>query len=423
MPSRSDITYFGAGPAALPTDVLQTASQALVDFQGTGLGIAEHSHRSAIATKILEEAKADLASYLDVPEDYEILFMQAGGTGEFSATIYNLVGAWVTRKQQEAEKAGADEAKVQADLQKQVDEQLKLDYVVTGSWSLKAYQEACRLLGPEHVNLVADARTINHGKFGKIPEESTWKLSRNPAMVFFCDNETVDGVEFCKFPEALAPKADGTGPIVVADMSSNILSRRIPIKNYSLIFFGAQKNLGSTGITVVIVKKSLLPPVCPQPSPTLLRKLGLPIGPIVLSYEIIAKNNSLYNTLSIFDVYIAGLVLNKLLASFPDKVDGQEAVANQKAKLIYEALESQPDAYRIVPAPANRSRMNICFRVIKGGDMDAAEKAFLEKSKQQGLEGLKGHRSVGGIRASNYNSVPLEGAEKLAKFISQYAKE
>ncbi|KAK8001407.1 phosphoserine aminotransferase [Apiospora marii] len=420
MPSRSDITYFGAGPAALPTEVLQTASQALVDFQGTGLGIAEHSHRSAIATKILEEAKADLASYLDVPEDYEILFMQAGGTGEFSATIYNLVGAWVTRKQQEAEKAGADETKVQEELKKQVDEQLKLDYVVTGGWSLKAYQEACRLLGPEHVNLVADSRTINDGKFGKIPEESTWKLSKDPAMVYYCDNETVDGVEFPKFPEALAPKADGTGPIVVADMSSNILSRRIPIKNFSLIFFGAQKNLGSTGITVVIVKKNLLPPVCPQPSPTLLRKLGLPIGPIVLSYEIIAKNNSLYNTLSIFDVYIAGLVLKKLLAAFPDKVDGQEAIANKKAKLIYEALESQPEAFRIVPAPANRSRMNICFR---GGDMDAAEKAFLEKAKQQGLEGLKGHRSVGGIRASNYNAIPLEGAEKLAKFIGQFAKE
>ncbi|KAK7954484.1 hypothetical protein PG996_015294 [Apiospora saccharicola] len=422
MPSRSDITYFGAGPAALPTEVLQTASQALIDFQGTGLGIAEHSHRSAIATKILEEAKADLASYLDVPEDYEILFMQAGGTGEFSATIYNLVGAWVTRKQQEAEKAGADETKVQEELKKQVGE-LKLDYIVTGGWSLKAYQEACRLLGPEHVNLVADSRTINDGKFGKIPEEQTWKLSKEPAMVYYCDNETVDGVEFPKFPEALAPKADGTGPIVVADMSSNILSRRIPIKNFSLIFFGAQKNLGSTGITVVIVKKNLLPPVCPQPSPTLLRKLGLPIGPIVLSYEIIAKNNSLYNTLSIFDVYIAGLVLKKLLAAFPDKVDGQEAIANKKAKLIYEALESQPEAYRIVPAPANRSRMNICFRVIKGGDMDAAEKAFLEKSKQQGLEGLKGHRSVGGIRASNYNAIPLEGAEKLAKFIGQFAKE
>ncbi|KAK6833986.1 PLP-dependent transferase [Apiospora arundinis] len=182
-------------------------------------------------------------------------------------------------------------------------------------------------------------------------------------------------------------------------MSSNILSRRIPIKNFSLIFFGAQKNLGSTGITVVIVKKSLLPPSMPSAIP----------DP--------AEKTCLYNTLSIFDVYIAGLVLKKLLASFPDKIDGQEAVANKKAKLIYEALESQPDAYRIVPRasqPIPDEHLLPCYQ---------AEKAFLEKSKQQNLEGLKGHRSVGGIRASNYNAIPLEGAEKLAKFISQFAKE
>lgn len=174
----------------------QNERQPLTDVsKGTGLGIAEHSHRSAIATKILDEAKADLASYLDVPEDYEILFMQGGGTGQFSSVVYNLVGAWVTRKQQEAEKAGADEAKVEADLKKQVDErELQLDFIVTGGWSLKAYQEACRLLGPEHVNLVADARKINPDKkFGKIPEESTWNLSKSPAMVYYCDNETVDG--------------------------------------------------------------------------------------------------------------------------------------------------------------------------------------------------------------------------------------
>lgn len=424
MPSRADITYFGAGPAALPTDVLEKAASALIDFQGTGLGIAEHSHRSAFAAKIIDEAKADLANYLDIPDDYEILFMQGGGSGEFSATVYNLVGAWVTRKQQEAIKqVGSDEANVTELLQKQVASDLKVDYVVTGGWSLKAYQEACRLLGEEHVNMVADARMINENKFGKIPEESTWKLSKDAAMVYYCDNETVDGVEFPKFPDILAPKADGSGPIVVADMSSNILSRRIPVKNYHLIFFGAQKNLGSTGITVAIVKKSLLPPVTPQPSPKLLRKLGLPIGPIVLSYETIAKNNSLYNTLSIFDVYIAGQVLKKSLATYQQyKVDGQEAVSNEKARLIYEALEKYPDVYRIVPDKAARSRMNICFRVTKNGDTDATEKSFIEQAKAKGLEGLKGHRSVGGIRASNYNSIPLEGAQKLAHFIEDFAK-
>ncbi|KAK1482585.1 phosphoserine aminotransferase [Colletotrichum cuscutae] len=423
MPSRADITYFGAGPALLPTDVLETASQALLDFNGTGLGIAEHSHRSEIATKIIEEAKADLATYLDIPSDYEVLFMQAGGSGEFSATVYNFVGAWIARQRDAvlANLGTTDEndEKVVAELRKVVDEKLKLDYLVTGGWSQKASAEAARLLGPEFVNVAADARKINDGKFGKIPDEKDWKLSKDAAMVYYCDNETVDGVEFNGFPSALAPKENGEGPIVVADMSSNILSRRIPVKNFSAVFFGAQKNLGSTGITVVVIKKSLL---AAQPSPALMRKLGLPIAPIVLSYETIAKNNSLYNTLSIFDVYIAGQVLKKLLRTFQNKVDGQEAIADEKASLIYSALEAHPDIYRIVPDKSVRSRMNICFRVTKGGDTDAAEKAFLKESTAQGLTGLKGHRSVGGIRASNYNSIPLEGAQKLAKFIESFAQ-
>lgn len=307
MPARADITYFGAGPAALPTDVLEAAAQALIDYKDTGLGIAEHSHRSALAETIIDEAKADLASYLDIPAgDYETVIMQGGGTGEFSASVYNLVGAWVARQHAAIVKelggeGAADEAAVVAALRARVETGLKLDYLVTGSWSLKAYQEAVRLLGPEYVNLAADSRTINDGKFGKIPDPSTWKLSKDAAMVYYCDNETVDGVEFPEFPAVLAPGADGTGPLVVADMSSNILSRRIPVANYALLFFGAQKNLGSTGVAVAVIRKTLLPPVISQPSPALMRKLGLPIPPIVLQYEIIAKNNSLYNTLSIFE--------------------------------------------------------------------------------------------------------------------------
>jgi phosphoserine aminotransferase len=311
MPTRAEITYFGAGPAALPTDVLETAAQALVDYNGTGLGIAEHSHRSELATNIINEAKADLASYLDIPvADYEVVFMQAGGTGEFAASVYNLVGAWVARQhaavvQELGGANAADEAAVVAALRKRVEQDLKLDYIITGGWSLKAYQEAVRLLGPEYVNVAADARTLNDGKFGKIPDQSTWKLSKDAALVYYCDNETVDGVEFPEFPSVLAPKGgqqeEGGGPVVVADMSSNILSRRVPVGNYSLLFFGAQKNLGCTGVTVAVIKKSLLPPTTTQPSPALMRKLGLPIPPIMLQYEIIAKNNSLYNTLSIFE--------------------------------------------------------------------------------------------------------------------------
>ncbi|KAL2178925.1 pyridoxal phosphate-dependent transferase [Thermothelomyces heterothallicus CBS 202.75] len=426
MPTRADITYFGAGPAGLPTDVLETAAQALINYNDTGLGIAEHSHRSELAANIINEAKADLANYLDIPAaDYEVLFLQAGGTGEFSASVYNLVGAWVARQHAAVLSelgAAADEAAVVAALRERVERDLKLDYIVTGGWSLKAYQEAVRLLGPEYVNLAADARTINDGKFGKIPDQSTWKLSKDAALVYYCDNETVDGVEFPEFPAALAPKADGTGPIVVADMSSNILSRRVPVSNYSLLFFGAQKNLGTTGVTVAVLRKSLLPPAVTQPSPALMRKLGLPIPPIVLQYETVAKNNSLYNTLSIFDVYIAGQVLKKLLKTYPDKVAGQQAVSEKKASIIYAALEAHPEVYRIVPDKSVRSRMNICFRVTKNGNIDEAEKAFLKEATSQGLTGLKGHRSVGGIRASNYNSISLEGAEKLAKFIDEFAK-
>jgi phosphoserine aminotransferase len=368
MPERADITYFGAGPALLPTDVLETAAASLVNFNGTGLGLAEHSHRSQLASNIVNEAKKDLATYLDIPDDYDILFMQGGGSGEFSATVYNLVAVWVERRKQRVLKdLGVDDNKqlpenVIKELQKAVDEELKIDYLVTGSWSLKASQEAARLIGPEHVNVAADAREVNGGKFGKIPEESTWKLSKNPAMVYYCDNETVDGVEFPGFPEVLAPKGDD-GPIVVADMSSNILSRRVPIKNFSVIFFGAQKNLGSTGVTVVVIKKSLLPPTVANAEPSLLRKLGIPNGPIVLQYSTIAKNNSLYNTLSIFDVFIAGQVLKKSLNTFSNKVDGQQALSEKKANLIYSALDAHPESYKVVPDKSVRSRMNICFRV------------------------------------------------------------
>lgn len=307
MPSREEITYFGAGPALLPTSVLEIASKALVNYNDTGLGLAEHSHRSELATNIINTAKANLAKYLDIPDDYEILFMQGGGSGEFSATVYNLAAIWVERRKQQIlkelnikEGQEIPEDVIVKELRKAVEEEFKIDYLVTGSWSLKASQEASRLIGAEYVNVAADARKINDGKFGKIPEEKDWKLSKSPAMIYYCDNETVDGVEFPGFPKVLEPSA-GYEPIVVADMSSNILSRRIPVKNFSVIFFGAQKNLGSTGVTVVIIKKNLLPPVVATPAPTLLRKLGFPIGPIVLSYETIAKNNSLYNTLSIFE--------------------------------------------------------------------------------------------------------------------------
>jgi len=172
---------------------------------------------------------------------------------------------------------------------------------------------------------------------------------------------------------------------------------------------------------VVIVKKSLLPPISTPCSPAILRKLGMPVPPIILDYSVIAKNNSLYNTLSIFDVYIAGQVLKKSLATFPDKVDGQQVVAERKAKLLYEVLDAYPEIYKVVPDKNVRSRMNICFRVTKGGNIDNAEKAFLTGAIERGLTGLKGHRSVGGIRVSNYNAISEPGVEKLGAYLKEFA--
>ncbi|KAF3068176.1 Phosphoserine aminotransferase [Trichoderma lentiforme] len=424
MPTRSDITYFGAGPALVSTDILEDAAKALINYHDTGLGIAEHSHRSQLATDIINQAKADLASCLDIPDDYEIIFMAGGGTGQFACVAYNFVGAWVARKQKEifgVNGGDSTDPQLMQQLKEAVDKDLKMDYLVTGGWSQKASAEAERLFGSEHVNIVADSRETNAGKFGTIPDEATWKLSKGSAFVYLCDNETVDGVEYPAFPKSLQPGPDGEGPIVVADMSSNILTRKIQVKNYSAIFFGAQKNLGLTGLTVVVLKKSFLPPSISQPSVALMRYLALPIPPIIFQYETIAKNNSLYNTLSIFDVYVAGQVLKKLLRTYPNKIEGQQAISDQKAQIIYDAVEAFPEIYKIIPSKAVRSRINICFNVTKGGDVNAAEKAFLNEATAQGLTGLKGHRSLGGIRASNYNSVPLEGAEKLAKFIRTFA--
>ncbi len=262
MPTREDITYFGAGPAFLPTTVLQSASQALLNYNDTGLGLTEHSHRSPLANQILADTKANLKGLLDVPDDYDILFMQAGGSGEFSAVVYNLVGVWVERRRRKAEKeiAASTEglsqeelySKVLERLKKEVAEELKLDYLVTGSWTLKASQEAARLIGPDHVNVAVDARKENDGKFLTVPDEKTWRLTptkkeggTGSAFVYYCDNETVDGVEFPAFPNCLESQGgDEEGErLVVADMSSNILSRRVDVGKFGVIFVSALRTV------------------------------------------------------------------------------------------------------------------------------------------------------------------------------------
>ena len=249
MPSREEIAYFGAGPAPLPTSVLTTGAQAFLNYDNTGLSLAEVSHRSPLATKILADTKAALTSLLDIPDSYEILFMHGGGTGEFSAVVFNLVAVWVEQKRKRAEEeCGGDEEKVLERVRRQIREELRLDYLVTGSWSLKASQEAANLLEPlgkGFVNVAMDSRQESEGKFRTVPDESTWKLTptkkdggKGSAFVYYCDNETVDGVEFPSFPKSL--ESQGQDPederLIVADMSSNFISRPVDVSKYAVIF-------------------------------------------------------------------------------------------------------------------------------------------------------------------------------------------
>ena len=245
MPSREEVAYFGAGPAPLPTAVLERGSQAFLNFENTGLSLAEISHRSSTANKVLADTKQALIELLDIPESYDVLLMHGGGSGEFSAVVFNLVAVWVEKRRRRAMKdLDGDEQAVVSRVSQEVRKELRLDYIVTGSWSLKASQEAALLLEPlgkDLVNVAVDARKGHNGNFGTIPDESSWNLTgcqadgKESAFVYYCDNETVDGVEYSSLPKCFDDKSENL-PFVVADMSSNFLSRKVDVKNHTVIF-------------------------------------------------------------------------------------------------------------------------------------------------------------------------------------------
>ena len=314
-------------------------------------------------------------------------------------------------------------------------ERLRLDYLVTGSWSLKASQEAASLLGPlggqKLVNVAIDGREVSAGSFKTIPPEEKWLLTKArenggcaSAFVYYCDNETVDGVEFPGFPGCLHGKEEeeeeeeeeGNGRVVVCDMSSNILSRKVDVAKYGVIYAGAQKNIGITDTTIVIVRKDLLTEL---PKPDFLHKVGVWSPPAILNWSVIAKNGSLYNTMPIFSIWVAKTVLESLVGTHgAARVAGQESVADEKAKLLYSVLDANPGVYQVVPNVSARSRMNLCFRVKD----EKTEKEFLEGAKAKNMLGLNGHRSVGGVRISNYNSVTIGNARKLAGYLEEFAQ-
>lgn len=236
-------------PAPLPTHVLEAGAKAFVNFEDSGLSLAEISHRSPTATKILADTKQALISLLDIPDNYEVLFMHGGGSAEFSAVVFNMVAVWIEKRRRMAEKEfGDDQGAILRKVKQDVQHDMQLDYLVTGSWSLKASQEAANLLEPltpNAINVATDARDSN-GKFGSIPSDEKWSLSssKRSAFVYYCDNETVDGVEFPGFPSGVEAQPGEEERLVIADMSSNFLSRPVDVQKHAVIFGGAQKNIG-----------------------------------------------------------------------------------------------------------------------------------------------------------------------------------
>jgi phosphoserine aminotransferase len=356
------IFNFGAGPAVLPEPVLEEAQKDLMALPGVGMSVLEISHRSKAFDEIIQGCEADIRRLANISPDYQVLFLQGGASLQFSMVPMNLMPS------------GG-----------------KADYIVTGSWSKKAVKEA------QKSGTAQIACTTEADNFNRIPAQSELKLDPAAAYVHFTSNETIHGVEWKREPEA--------GPVpLVCDASSDIFSRPIDVSKSALIYAGAQKNLGPSGVTLVIVRNDLLERV-PKNLPAM------------LDYKVQAENKSLYNTPPVFGVYIMRLVMKWLL----DR-GGLEAVGranSEKARLLYDALDSSGGYYRPHAKPDSRSNMNVTFRL----PSEDLEKKFVSEAKAAKLDGLKGHRSVGGIRASLYNAFPKAGVEALVSFLKEFARQ
>ncbi|WWC60401.1 phosphoserine transaminase [Kwoniella dejecticola CBS 10117] len=407
MPTRDQVHNFAAGPSPLPGSVLEEAAQGLLNYDDTGMGICELSHRGKEFKAVIEGAEADLRKLLSIPENYTILFSQGGGTGQFSAVVLNLLSAHRLKNP-----VPAQEFKPPV-----------LDYVLTGSWSSKAYAEAQRLTLPPFPNCPAFAEpriaaSMKSEKWTRLPRKDEYSFSKDAAFVYYCENETINGIEFPHDPsnEAAFPfESVPEGVEIVADYSSSFISRPIlNIEKHAIIYAGAQKNLGPSGVTVLIVRNDLLVDT------TEASKLGcVPHTPITYEYKILADNKSLYNTPPTFPIYVSALVLKHLIK---DKggLEGLESTNKQKAELLYktlEAAEKKGKARLVVRDENARSWMNVTF-TIEGAAEE--EKRFLDGAEKKGFKQLKGHRSVGGIRASIYNAVTLDSVKLLCEYINEF---
>lgn len=360
------IYNFSAGPAVLPKEVLAQAAAEMLDWHGSGMSVMEMSHRGPEFISIYQAAERDLRELLAVPDNYKILFMQGGGLSQNALIPLNLLG--------------------------HKPEGATIDFIHTGSWSDKSIKEARKYA---NVNVAASSTT-------EVPPQAGWQLTPGAAYLHLCTNETIGGVEYDvggDQPDAADPRLAGVP--LVADMSSHILSRQFDVSKYGVIFAGAQKNIGPAGVTIVIIRDDLL-------------GKALPVCPSAFDFKLVADNDSMYNTPPTYGIYIAGLVFQWLKAQ--GGVAEMERRAKAKAALLYAALDAS-DFYETRVAPSSRSRMNVPFYLRD----ESRNEAFLAGAKARGLLQLKGHKSVGGMRASIYNAMPIEGVQALVDYLNEFA--
>ena len=357
----SRVYNFSAGPAVLPEEVLQEAAKEMLDYRGTGMSVMEMSHRSAAFETIIQDAEKDIRTLLNIPEDYEVLFLQGGASLQFAMIPMNLM------------------------------KHKKADYILTGQWAKKAYQEAS--IYGEAIKLASSEDKT----FSYIPDCSDLPISENADYVYICENNTIYGTKFKTLPNT-------KGKPLVADVSSCFLSEPVDITKYALMYGGVQKNIGPAGVVIVIIREDLI------------TEDVLPGTPTMLQYKIHADAGSLYNTPPAYGIYICGKVFKWL-----KKLGGLEAIQKineEKAAILYDFLD-ESRLFKGTVRRQDRSLMNVPF-VTGSDELDAK---FVKEAKEHGLENLKGHRSVGGMRASIYNAMPMEGVRSLVEFMKKFEME
>lgn len=357
----SRVYNFSAGPAVLPEEVLKAAAEEMMDYKGTGMSVMEMSHRSKAFEEIIQTAEADLRELMNIPDNYKVLFLQGGASQQFAMIPMNLMKNKVA------------------------------DYIITGQWAKKAAQEAEKY---GKVNRIASSADKT---FSYIPDCSDLNVSEDADYVYICENNTIYGTKFKELPNT-------KGKLLVSDVSSCFLSEPVDVSRYGIIYGGVQKNIGPAGVVIVIIREDLI------------REDVLPGTPTMLTYKTHADANSLYNTPPAYGIYICGKVFKWLKS-----MGGLEVMKERnekKAKLLYDFLD-QSRLFKGTVEPKDRSLMNVPF-VTGNADLDAK---FVKEAKEAGLENLKGHRSVGGMRASIYNAMPYEGVEALVAFMKKFEEE